>query len=142
MRWASFSRGEIVVRQGDHGSNLYVIEDGEVEVIEETGPRSQLLGVLGPGQHFGERAVFDGHARTATVRARSDVRALLIERAHALTFSRAVPEFGDSVSQLPSGIKGRPRTSALADAVAEKTRDRPQTDSAELIRSSRDRGWR
>jgi len=31
---------------------------------------------------------------------------------------------------------------ALADAIAETTRDRPQTDSVELIRASRDRGWR
>lgn len=37
---------------------------------------------------------------------------------------------------------GRDEFLALADAVAETTRGRPQTDSAELIRSSRDRGWR
>lgn len=31
---------------------------------------------------------------------------------------------------------------AVADAVAETTRDRSQTDATELIRASRDRGWR
>lgn len=37
---------------------------------------------------------------------------------------------------------GREEFLALTDSIAETTRDRPETDATELIRTSRDRGWR
>ena len=37
---------------------------------------------------------------------------------------------------------GRDEFLAVADSIAETTRDRPQSDATELIRASRDRGWR
>lgn len=102
VRWVDFAPGETIVRQGEPGDALYVIERGEAEVVAARDDGEQLVVELCPGDHFGERAVFTDEDRSATVRARSVVRALVIERVHALILGHAVPAFGDSVRRLPA----------------------------------------
>ncbi len=64
-------------REGDRGDRLYVVVDGEVEVVREGAERgSPPLIVLGPGDSFGEIALVRGGMRTATVRARTPVNVL------------------------------------------------------------------
>jgi CRP/FNR family transcriptional regulator len=72
--------GEIVVRQGDIGDCLYVVQEGEVEVLDETGGREILLRVAGKDELFGEMAVFERERRSATIRARGEARILTIDR--------------------------------------------------------------
>ena len=57
--------GEDVVRQGDEGDQAYVVEDGQLEVIQD-GTRVR---VMGPGEVFGELAPLTRCVRTSTVRA-------------------------------------------------------------------------
>jgi len=70
------TRGEEVVRQGDHGDRFDVIESGEVEVFED--------GVLarreGPGDFFGEIALIRDLPRTATVKAVTDLDLVTLKR--------------------------------------------------------------
>lgn len=70
----SFSPGDIIVREGDPGISLFLIESGSVEVRtnDPTG-REVLLAELGPGEFFGEVAVLTGRPRTATIVAREPV---------------------------------------------------------------------
>ncbi len=70
----SFSAGDIIVREGDPGVSLFLIESGTVEV-QTTDPAGRLvrLAELGPGEFFGEVAVLTGRPRTATIVARDAV---------------------------------------------------------------------
>jgi NADH dehydrogenase len=78
---AHFEADEVIVREGDRADRLYVIVDGEVEVVREGAPReTPPLIVLGPGDSFGEIALVKGGARTATVRSRTPVNVLTMER--------------------------------------------------------------
>ena len=71
-----YRSGETIVRQGEIGEHMYVIQSGKVEVVRE-GESSQVkLAELGEGDFFGEMAVFDRDLRSATVRARGDSRVL------------------------------------------------------------------
>lgn len=72
--------GEIIIRQGETGNNMYVIQDGEVEVILESGDHEIQLDVHGPGAFFGEMAIFDRDVRSATVRALGEVRVLTVDK--------------------------------------------------------------
>ena len=62
--------GELLTRQGEPGTELYLLLDGVV-VVEVDG---QPVAELGPGAVVGERAVLEGGVRTATLRATTPVR--------------------------------------------------------------------
>ena len=72
--------GEAIVRQGELGDCMYVIEEGEVEVIQRHGEREFCLALLKAGDFFGELAVLGKEIRPATVRAVGDAYILSLEK--------------------------------------------------------------
>jgi CRP-like cAMP-binding protein len=70
----TFSADETIVEEGESGQTFIVIEDGWVTVTVH----GQEVGRLGPGDAFGEMALIDKSARTATVRADMNVHAYLL----------------------------------------------------------------
>jgi MFS family permease len=68
--------GTWIIRQGELGDRFYVLGSGEVEVFVD----DQLVRVQGPGEWFGEIALLRDVPRTASVRARTPVRALALGR--------------------------------------------------------------
>jgi len=81
--------GEVIVRQGEAGDCMYVIQTGQVEALQEKEGKEVRLAVLGDGDVFGEMALFERAARSATVRALGDVRVLTVDKR---TFLRRVHE--------------------------------------------------
>lgn len=79
-----YEDGEIIVRQGEVGDCMYVIQEGQVEVIAEEGGEEIHLAVRGEGEFFGEMAIFDRDVRSATVRAMGQVRALTVDKKNFL----------------------------------------------------------
>jgi tetratricopeptide (TPR) repeat protein len=69
--------GRVVLRRGEPGRGLFVVREGEVEVL---GPAGAVLATLGPGQHFGEMSLLDDAPVSADVRAKGDVALLGIPR--------------------------------------------------------------
>ena len=74
-----YQDGEVIVRQGEVGECMFVIESGKAEVLEKKGRQEVRLAILGPSDFFGELAVFDRERRSATVRAMGDVRAITLD---------------------------------------------------------------
>jgi MFS family permease len=68
--------GTAIVTEGETGHHLYVIEDGEVEVVRD----GQPVAMLGPGDYFGEIALLRHVPRTATVVSKSHSTLLSLER--------------------------------------------------------------
>ena len=64
--------GEHVVRQGEHGDEVYVVESGRVRVYQEIDGRTIDRRELGPGDAFGEMAILTSSLRTASVIALED----------------------------------------------------------------------
>lgn len=93
---SSFAAGETVCRRGDPGTSLYVIQAGSVSIDAATegprkrSPRRSLWRMshrrdkppvtLGSGDYFGERSLFTGEPRNATVAAWSALTLLIVER--------------------------------------------------------------
>jgi len=75
--------GEVIMKKGDVGDTFYVIKDGHVE-ISDLSDTSMAFGVgdkvLGQGDFFGERALFTGDVRSATVTAVSTTELSCLDR--------------------------------------------------------------
>lgn len=75
----SFKTGEAIVQEKDQPAGFFVITSGKVEVVRGgAGGKPQVLATLGPGDFFGEMALFEGQARSATVRALEDTDCLVM----------------------------------------------------------------
>lgn len=82
LRRQKCAPGEVVVREGDSADRLYVVTNGEVQVVKNyLEPGSQTVDVLGPGSFFGEMAlVGEGNARSATVVTSEESRFITLDR--------------------------------------------------------------
>jgi eukaryotic-like serine/threonine-protein kinase len=69
----SAKAGDAIVNEGEPGSTAYIIQSGHCEVWKGLQGERRLIRRLGPGDVFGETAVFAGGQRTASVVAVSDV---------------------------------------------------------------------
>jgi CRP-like cAMP-binding protein len=84
-----YKDGEIIVRQGEVGDCMFVIQEGQVEVISEENGEEIHLAVREEGEFFGEMAIFDRDVRSATVRAMGQTRVLTVDKKN---FMRRVHE--------------------------------------------------
>jgi len=75
-----YKNGDVIVRQGELADCMYVVQSGEVEVVQATHGGEHRLAVLGVGDFFGEMAVFEKEVRSATVRAHGEARALKVDK--------------------------------------------------------------
>jgi len=75
-----FTNGQVIVQQGEAGDCMYVVQSGQVEVVQRTKGEEQILAVLDTGDFFGEMAVFERELRSATVRARGEARVLKVDK--------------------------------------------------------------
>jgi HEAT repeat protein len=76
----TFLEGEVVVREGDPGNELYVLLEGVVDVVLGWGtPDASKLGEIRAVDYFGEMAVLDDEPRSATLVAVGSVRLLAFE---------------------------------------------------------------
>jgi hypothetical protein len=72
------SNGETIFREGDLGTEMYIIQDGKVEILKHFRGENQQLAVLSQGDFFGEMSILEDQPRAATARAISDVTLLQI----------------------------------------------------------------
>jgi CRP-like cAMP-binding protein len=75
-----YQAGETIVKQGEVGECMYVVQSGKVEVMREDGASQVKLAELKQGDFFGEMALFDKDVRSATVRAQGEARLLTIDK--------------------------------------------------------------
>lgn len=108
-----FVTGEIIVRQGDRSTELYIIDRGEV-TIELARPDGAAVVVarLGAGKFFGEMGLMTGEERKATVRAAKECELLVIGHQAFESTLAAVPGVVEKMSELLAA------RSAELDAVA------------------------
>ena len=74
-----FGAGEVVFHEGDESDTCYVVRSGHARAIREhTDGRSITLANFGPGDIFGELAMFDYERRSATIEAAEPMEAIAI----------------------------------------------------------------
>ena len=74
-----YQDGETIIRKGEIGDCMYVVQDGCVEVVADTDNQEVQLAILGKNEFFGEMAIFEHESRSATVRALGPARILTVD---------------------------------------------------------------
>jgi CRP-like cAMP-binding protein len=103
--------GEVVIRQGDPGTECFLIRDGELEVIDESGATVRHLATLRSGMLFGEAALLTGAPRNATVRVTRDAELLVLRGADVLDAMAGERELAEHLVALMQA-RSRPRRRA------------------------------
>lgn len=122
-----FAAGETIVREGDRGSSMFIVESGRLAVSAHgTVGQSQKLAVLEPGSAFGEVSLLTGDPRTATVRALTEATLLEIDKKTLFPIVRDNPSI---IGMLELTMQERRKRSADALEAArgeelERTADR------------------
>jgi small-conductance mechanosensitive channel/CRP-like cAMP-binding protein len=120
-----YAERELIVRQGDAGSSMFVVSSGTVSVTLD--PSGIEVARLGPGDFFGEMSLLTGDPRTATVTAVRDSELLEID---AGSFRRFVLDNPAVVELVGDAVKAREvqleehRAAGTAPAAAVETPQR------------------
>jgi CRP-like cAMP-binding protein len=88
----AFSPGEKIFAQGELGTEMFIIHEGEVEIVKHIGGESHILSRLEKGDFFGEMAILEALPRTADAVAVSDVRVVAINGSRFDEMLRRNPE--------------------------------------------------
>lgn len=80
--------GTVITQIGDAGDSFFIIIDGTAAVRTPVGSGSQIQ----PGECFGEMSLVDGEPRSATIVASTDLRLLVVDRAHFWRLLDETPE--------------------------------------------------
>jgi len=72
------AQGHHIIREGDSGDAAFIVASGRLRVFKEVAGREKTLRELGPGDVFGEMAIFSGSPRTAHVVALTDCKLMKI----------------------------------------------------------------
>ena len=86
------SSGEYFFEEGSRGTSAYVLESGRVSVVKQWNGKPYFLRRLEVGDCFGEVALIDFGARSASVRADVDCRAIELSAGDLLEVARRDPE--------------------------------------------------
>ena len=90
----AFDVDDVIFEEGSTGRELFVVLDGEVEIAKLDGASKTSIIKLGKGEFFGEMAVIDGSARSATAIASApNTRVMRINHARFVYLVSQQPAF-------------------------------------------------
>lgn len=92
----ALSAGEVIFSAGDPGDVMYVVQEGEVDIV--LGDR--VIDSIGPGGIIGEMALIDSRPRSATALARTDCRLVPIDEKRFAFLVQQTPNFALTVMRL------------------------------------------
>lgn len=98
----SFATGDSIFEEGQLGDSFYLIRRGTVRVTKLQAGEEMVLSELGEGEGFGEMALLIDQPRTATVKALSEVGALVLNRDDFTSLTRTLPALAVNMNKLLS----------------------------------------
>jgi voltage-gated potassium channel len=94
-----YPRGSLIVEQGETGRDIFVVQSGGVSIAQASGAE---MARLGPGELFGEMALFKEGARTANAVAAEDSRIFRVLYSDVHFLFKFNPVLTDHLKQLAS----------------------------------------
>jgi CRP-like cAMP-binding protein len=102
-----FAPGDIVLKEGDAADRFYMVIKGEAEVSHREPDGSQVvLNRFGPGDYFGESGLLNDAPRTATVRAKTALELMALDRDTFATLMKSSQATEDQVRRVAAERTG------------------------------------
>ncbi|MDP6404093.1 MAG: cyclic nucleotide-binding domain-containing protein [Alphaproteobacteria bacterium] len=98
-----YQDGEIIVREGELGGEMFIIQEGSVRVTTEVEDQEVELAILPRGEFFGEMSLLESLPRSATVRAVGATRVQVVQPGGLMLKFRRDPTFAFEMLQRLSG---------------------------------------
>jgi CRP-like cAMP-binding protein len=115
MAEETFAAGSLLLSQGEPGTALLVVCDGQVEIsVCDGGEQRHVISQCGPGDVLGEMALLTAEPRTADARALTPVRARILPAESFHRLARESPEISVVLTDLVAARLGRAGRDALA----------------------------
>ncbi|UGS39057.1 Crp/Fnr family transcriptional regulator [Capillimicrobium parvum] len=138
----SFQAGDVIFREGDASDTCYVVGDGHARAIREhPDGRTITLAHFGPGDIFGELAIFDDERRSATVEALDDLRVIGITGPDFRRLLSEHPELSAKIV-ISLGRRLREANERLSRQSFQTVQSRVATVLAELVADAQREGAR
>ncbi len=94
----TYPKGAIIVSEGDEGNSLFLIQSGLVKAfLSDENGREVVLSTQGPGEYFGDLALFDDEPRSASVMALEPCKVMIITKIQLRDAIKEDPEIGFSL---------------------------------------------
>jgi CRP/FNR family transcriptional regulator len=137
----SFGRDQVIFREGDASDTCYIVRTGHCRAIREHADgRSITLAQFGPGDIFGELAMFDDEVRSATVEAvDADVEAVAILGADMRRLMREHPDISAKLV-ISLGRRLREANERLARQSFQTVQSRVAVVLSDLVAQARSEG--
>jgi DNA-binding SARP family transcriptional activator/CRP-like cAMP-binding protein len=134
LRQLEFPAGSILFCEGDHGDRLYIILDGQLEIIKSLGtPDEQLLNICVPGDYVGEMCLIDPEqSRSASVRTSSSVKLLEVTRTD---LDALIHQYSDMGYAMAKVLSQRLRASEARMTAELKRKDRQLSEAHSHLES-------
>jgi len=94
-----YATGDTIVREGEMGTEMFIIQEGKVVVTKRIGDTDVFLATLERGDFFGEMSLLESVPRTATVRALTPSRLVAVRAGELLMKIRRDPTFAFEMLQ-------------------------------------------
>ncbi|HEV7498788.1 MAG TPA: cyclic nucleotide-binding domain-containing protein [Vicinamibacteria bacterium] len=107
--------GDFLLHKGSPSRSILLVEEGEIEVVDESLGETVVLGRAGPGSVVGEVGFLDGQVRTHHVRASTACRVRRLTREGLLALAAAEPLLFAKVSIALARLVTRRFRSALEE---------------------------
>src|SRR3954468_15804581 len=135
-----FASGEVVFREGDDSDTCYVVHSGHARAIREHPDGRQItLATFGPGDIFGELAMFDDERRSATVEASDDLEVIGILGGDMRRLMREHPDIAVKLS-ISLGRRLRAANERLARQSFQTVQSRVALVLDQLVEQARNEG--
>jgi NADH dehydrogenase len=124
VRVNHYEPGDLIIKKGEIGRELYIIQSGEVEVVRDAGGGNEgVVARLGRGEVFGEKALLDDAPRNASVCATTPVDVLVISREDFMAMVCQFPVLDEYFENLMRARYPQhlPAETSLFDSVANLT---------------------
>jgi CRP-like cAMP-binding protein len=136
----AFAAGDVIFREGDDSDTCYVVQSGHARALREHADGRQItLATFGPGDIFGELAMFDDERRSATVEAIDDLEVIGILGPDMRRLMREHPDIAVQLS-IALGRRLRAANERLARQSFQTVQSRVALVLDQLVEQARNEG--